>query len=96
MAEKCQSADIFKQDNASVHTAGCVKQFLDEKKITVLERPANSPVLNPIENLWGILEIAVAKRFPKSKQELILCSKEEWESIAQETLENLIALCQSS
>jgi len=47
---------IFQQDNARVHTARIVRDFFDESNITVLEWPANSPDLNPIENIWSYLK----------------------------------------
>ena len=42
--------------------------------------PTNSPNLNPIENLWHILQSNVRKRrpWPMKKSELIEALKEEW------------------
>ncbi len=42
---------IFQQDLAPAHTAKCTKSWFNDNGVTVLDWPANSPDLNPIENL---------------------------------------------
>jgi transposase len=42
---------IFQQDNDPKHTARINRQYLEDKGVTVMDWPPQSPDLNPIENL---------------------------------------------
>ncbi len=57
---------IFQQDLAPVHTAKSTKSWLNDHGVGVLDWPANSPDLNPIENLWGIVKRKMRNKRPKN------------------------------
>ena len=61
----CGEEWIFQQDNAAIHNASITKKYLLEQKIRLLDHPACSPDLNPIENLWGLI---VAKVYEGGRQ----------------------------
>ncbi|CAB4474709.1 unnamed protein product [Rhizophagus irregularis] len=79
---------IFQQDGASCHMSSYSVWWMSSHNIPVLDWVAQSPDLNPIENLWNHLDYQVRKRkpLPKSKQELINVVQEEWRKISLETI----------
>ena len=54
---------VFMQDNASCHT---VKSFLSEEDVTVMEWPAQSADINPIENVWKLLNERANEKNPRN------------------------------
>jgi transposase len=84
---------FFQHDNAPVHTAKGVKTWISENNIKMLPNwPAQSPDLNPIENLWDTLQKQVRNRDqrPANIHELYAALQEEWERIPRHTYRKLI------
>jgi hypothetical protein len=50
--------------------------------------PANSPDLNPIELVFNILDENVNKRHPRTTEQLIKYTNEEWSKISLETIQS--------
>lgn len=83
---------IFQQDNAPVHTAKVAQAVLAEAKVRALPWPANSPDLNPIENLWSVMQENLRKRTPPPSNltELKRMVQEEWVALPESLLHNLV------
>lgn len=86
---------IFQQDNAPIHTAKIVTKWFEEKNIETINWPANSPDLNPIENIWRLLKDNIQKHesFPRTVTELKATLIEEWSrfdvSILREVVDSM-------
>lgn len=88
---------ILQQDGASVHKARVVRDHLSKRKIPVLPWPAQSPDLNPVENLWADVKRRIAQRGEDitTKDELWRAIEEEWEATPRDTCRKLISSMRS-
>lgn len=79
-------------DNARPHVARIVTQYLEEVGIRVMQWPARSPDLNPIEHMWDTLKQKVRARdpAPTNLEDLETAIREEWNRIPQGTINVLI------
>uniref|UniRef100_A0A4W5N2G4 Tc1-like transposase DDE domain-containing protein n=1 Tax=Hucho hucho TaxID=62062 RepID=A0A4W5N2G4_9TELE len=82
----------LQHDNATSHTARSVRDFLQDRNVSVLPWPAKSPDLNHIEHVWDLLDRRVRPRAipPRNVRELAGALVEEWGNISQQELANLV------
>lgn len=62
---------IFQQDNAPCHKSKHTMEFFSDNNINVMEWPAQSPDMNPIETCWAYVYSKLEKKVIKKKSELI-------------------------
>ena len=84
---------VFMQDNAPYHATKSVKTFLSEDDVTVMGWPAQSPDMNPIENVWKLLNERTKQKNQRNIEELWTNLKGEWEKISVDECKTLIRLC---
>jgi hypothetical protein len=89
----------FMQDNARIYTVKKVNAWFKEEAVEVMEWPAYSPDLNPIEHLWAQLKLWINSHYPelitmgKSEQDyqrLFTAIHDAWDSIDEEVVTDLI------
>ncbi len=81
---------IFQQDLAPAHIAKGTKSWFSDHGVTVNDWPANSPDLNHMENLSGIVKRKMRDTRPNNADELKATVKETWASIPPQQCHKLI------
>lgn len=83
---------LFQQDNDPKHTSKKAKECLKELGFNILQWPAQSPDLNPIEHLWGHLKrcLNAWPTQPTGILDLWERVEVEWEGIPLDVIKKLI------
>ena len=72
----------FMQDNDPKHTSRTAQDFFTSESINWWKTPAESPDLNPIENIWHELKEYLRREIkPRTKQELIQGIQDFWATV---------------
>ena len=72
----------FMQDNDPKHTSRQAKQWMEENDVNWWRTPAESPDMNPIENLWHELKEYIRRVVkPKTKSELVQGISDFWATV---------------
>ncbi|EYC03119.1 hypothetical protein Y032_0096g2948 [Ancylostoma ceylanicum] len=82
----------IQQDNAAVHVSQSTKTWLSKNRVNVMDWPACSPDLNPMENLWGIIARKVYSNHCQFQtiDDLKTAVIDAWEDVEDDTLRNLV------
>jgi len=82
---QCATEDfglVFMQDNAPIHRAKKVGEWMTSDGIEIIPCPAYSPDLNPIEDLWALVKVNKLEQPPTILTELDAAVQDVWESIS--------------
>ncbi len=87
---------IFQQDVAPAHTSKGTKSWFNGHGVTVLDWPANSPDLNPTENIWGIVKRKMRDTRPNNADDLKAAIKATWASLHLSSATGWLSPCHAA
>uniref|UniRef100_A0A0K8UJC9 Transposable element Tc1 transposase n=1 Tax=Bactrocera latifrons TaxID=174628 RepID=A0A0K8UJC9_BACLA len=90
LIEKIRDQYLYVNMNDPKHTSKVAKEWFRENRIEVMVWPAQSPDLNPIENLWTDLKKAVWDEKPTNNKDLWEVVQKAWYNIPLERCRRLV------
>lgn len=77
---------LFMQDNSGVHTSALTRNwFRSHPEVTILQWPARSPDLNPMENIWAKLVYKWQMNTPVNRNNVLQEVNRRWELLIGDT-----------
>ena len=80
----------LQQDKASCHTAKSTKEWVSDWGVAVLDTWPTKGDINPIENLWAILDERLSRRRYTTLAGMKKMLLQEWDLLSQHLIDNLI------
>jgi len=81
---------VLQEDNDPKHTSKKAKKWREENNVTRMTWPAQSPDLNPIENVWAVMKINVARKKCRDLKGLCKAIRGEWKRLKIEYAQVLV------
>ena len=84
---------VLQEDNCGPHRSKNIATYLANEDVTRMKWPSQSPDLNPIENVWGLMKVRLRKRpvHPKNPFELFCILSQMWNTLPDSYFRNLVA-----
>ena len=81
---------LLQEDNDPKHKSIKAQGWKADNEINCLSWPSQSPDLNPMENVWSVLQANVGNHKPNSVKELIQVTNKEWKALDKIFAQNLV------
>ena len=81
---------ILQEDNDLKHRSKLVNHWKEKNDIEVLPWPSMSPDQNPIENVWRLMKINIAKKKIRTLTRLKVQLATEWNRLPDDLAANLV------
>ncbi|CAF3372163.1 unnamed protein product [Rotaria socialis] len=80
----------LQEDNDPKHTSQLAKQWRSKYEVQRIDWPSMSPDLNPIENVWKLLKMNLARKNLRTYKSLVSAIKKEWKAFPKDLTTNLV------
>jgi transposase len=85
---------IVMEDNASIHNSMLTNSVRERLGLIRMPWPANSPDLNPIENIWCLLKHRIDRWMPRTTQDARYFAIYEWNRISLDDIQGVVRTMQ--